>query len=51
MLKNPHDLLVHLAALDNERNLEIETLKKEKGYIFLRMMHIDLQSKLTAIYK
>ena len=34
MLKTPHDLLVHLAALDNGRNPEIGTLKKERGYTF-----------------
>ena len=33
MLKNPHDLLVHSAALENGRNPDIGTLKKEKGYI------------------
>ena len=31
MLKNPCDLLVHLADLDNGRNPDIGTLKKEKG--------------------
>ena len=33
MLTAPHNLLVHLAALDNERKPEIGTLKKEKGDI------------------
>ena len=28
MMENPHYLLVNLAALDNERNPEIVTLKK-----------------------
>ena len=34
MLKNPHDFLVHLAALENEINPEISTFKKERGDIF-----------------
>ena len=33
MLTAPHNLLAHLAALDNERKPEIGTLKKEKGDI------------------
>ena len=32
-LETSHDLLSHLAALDNGRNPEIGTLKKEKGDI------------------
>ena len=37
MLKNTHNMLVHLAALDYGRNPVIGTLKKERrdaGYIF-----------------
>ena len=34
MLITPRDLLVHLAALDNRRNPDIGTLKKNRGGIF-----------------
>ena len=34
ILKKPHDLLVHLADLDNERKPDIGTLKKDRGEIF-----------------
>ena len=34
MLKTPHDILVHLAALDHGRNPEFGTFKKDKGGIF-----------------
>ena len=34
ILKPPHIILVHLAALDNEINTGIETLKKDRGDIF-----------------
>ena len=34
MLKNPHDLLVHLVALDNGRKPDIDTLKKDRCDIF-----------------
>ena len=34
MLKTPHNLLVHLSALDNERKPDICTIKKDKGDIF-----------------
>ena len=34
MLKKPHDVLVHLAALYNGRKLDIGTLKKDRGDIF-----------------
>ena len=34
MLKTPHDLLLQLADLENQRNPEIGTLKKEEGDIF-----------------
>ena len=34
IMKTLHDLLLHLAALDNGRNLDIGTLNQEKGYIF-----------------
>ena len=34
ILKTPHDLLIHLAALENGINPEIGTLKKEKREIF-----------------
>ena len=33
ILENPHILLVHLAALDNGRNSDIGTLKKDRGEI------------------
>ena len=33
MLENPHDILVHVAALDNGRNPYIGTLNKDKGDI------------------
>ena len=33
-IKNPHDLLFHLAALDNVINIDIDTLKKYRGEIF-----------------
>ena len=35
ILKIPHDLLVHLAILDNERKQYIGTHKKYRGYILL----------------
>ena len=35
ILKNPHDILVHSAALENGRNSDIGTLKKDRGDIFL----------------
>ena len=34
ILQNPHIILVHLLALDNKRNTDIGTLKKERGDIF-----------------
>ena len=34
ILKTPHDLLVHLAGLDNGINPDIGTLKKYRGDIF-----------------
>ena len=34
ILKPPHDLLVHLEALENGRNPDIGTFKKEKGETF-----------------
>ena len=34
-LEKPHILLVHLVALDNGRNSDIGTLKKDRGDIFL----------------
>ena len=34
MIKNPHYLLFHLAALDNGRKPDIGTLKKDRGDIF-----------------
>ena len=34
IIKKSHDLLVHLAALDNGRNPDIGTLKKYRGDIF-----------------
>ena len=34
MLKTPHDLLLHLVALENGRNTDIGTLKKDRGDIF-----------------
>ena len=34
MMKTPHILLVHLAYLENRRNPDIGTLKKERGDIF-----------------
>ena len=34
MLKTPHDLLFHLADLENGRNPDIGTLKKDRGDIF-----------------
>ena len=34
IIKPPHYLIVHLAALDNGRKPDIGTLKKESGYIF-----------------
>ena len=34
MLKPPHDLLVHLEALENGRNPDIVTLNKNRGDIF-----------------
>ena len=34
MMRTTHDLLFHLAYLDNGRKAEIGTLKKEKGCIF-----------------
>ena len=35
MLKTPHIILVHLAALDNGRKPDIGTLKKDRDDIFL----------------
>ena len=35
MLKTPHDILVHLVALDNGIKLDIGTLDKDRGNIFL----------------
>ena len=34
IMKNPHILLFHLAALENGRKSDIFTLKKERGGIF-----------------
>ena len=34
IMENPHDLLFHLSDLDNVRNPDIGTLKREKGNIF-----------------
>ena len=34
MMKTPHNLLVQLAALDNRRKIDIDTLKNYKGDIF-----------------
>ena len=34
IIKTPHDILVHFAALDNYRKPDIGTLKKEMGDIF-----------------
>ena len=34
ILKHPHILLEHLAALENKINPDIGTLKKERGDIF-----------------
>ena len=34
ILRTPHDLMVHLASLDNERKTDIVILNKEKGDIF-----------------
>ena len=34
IIKTPHILLLHLAALDNGRNTGIGIIKKERGYIF-----------------
>ena len=34
MTKNPHDILVHLTALESGRNPDISTLKKHRGVIF-----------------
>ena len=34
ILKSPHTLLVHFAALDNGRKPDIGTLKKDRGDIF-----------------
>ena len=34
MLKTPHGILFHLAALENVRKPEIGTLKKDKGDIY-----------------
>ena len=33
ILKPPHDILVHLAALDHRRNPDIGSLKKDGGDI------------------
>ena len=34
ILKTPHILLVHLAALESGRNTDIGTLNKDRGDIF-----------------
>ena len=45
ILKTPHDLLFHLAALGNGRNPEIGTLKKEKGDIFSEICTESFKAK------
>ena len=46
----PHDLLVRVDNLDNERNPDIFSKKIERGYIF-RMIHQKIQSKIPELYK
>ena len=36
IMENPHDLLFHLSDLDNVRNPDIGTLKREKGNIYFQ---------------
>ena len=45
MLKSPHILLVHFAALDNGRKSDIGTLKKYRGDIFSECCAESFKSK------
>ena len=46
ILKTPHIILFHLAALNNGRNSDIGTLKKERGDIFLECCTKIFKAKL-----
>ena len=45
VMKNPNDILFHLVALYNGINLDIGTLKKEKGDIFSEFCTESFKSK------
>ena len=46
IMKTTHDLLVHLAALDDGRNPDIGTLKKYRGDIFSECCAENFRTKL-----